>query len=353
PKLCKIKSAIGLRKQIGDKKGISNSLYNIGIIYQYLSNYKEAVNFLKESLNISKEINALDLVEKNSKSLYEIYKKTVNSKKALELYELYIATRDTLAKQDAMEQLIHLQAKRKYEEQKLTDSLKHEQKILLHQSEAKAQKQIIKRERIIRFGLIGFALLVLFSLGMIFISLKRTKLQKTIIETQHSDLTDSITYARRIQAAVLPSDRIVKQYLKNSFILYLPKDIVAGDFYWMEQSGDKILFAAADCTGHGVPGAMVSVICNNGLNRSVREHKITDPGKILDKTREIIMQEFEKSEDEVRDGMDIALCSLSGNKLQYAGAHNPLWLIRDKELIETKADRQPIGKFSKIQPFTT
>ena len=98
---------------------------------------------------------------------------------------------------------------------------------------------------------------------------------------------------------------------------------------------------------------ILSVICNNGLNRSVREHKITEPGKILDKTREIIIQEFEKSEDEVRDGMDIALCSLSGNKLQYAGAHNPLWLIRNGELIETKADRQPIGKFSKIQPFTT
>jgi len=121
----------------------------------------------------------------------------------------------------------------------------------------------------------------------------------------------------------------------------------------MEHTDDKVLFAAADCTGHGVPGAMVSVICNNGLNRSVREHGLTSPGKILDKTREVVIQEFEKSEEEVKDGMDIALCSLNGNKLQYAGAHNPLWIIRKGEIIETKANKQPIGKFDNPLPYTT
>ena len=110
---------------------------------------------------------------------------------------------------------------------------------------------------------------------------------------------------------------MVKEYLKESFILYKPKDVVAGDFYWMEQKDGKVLFAAADCTGHGVPGAMVSVVCNNGLNRSVREHGLTIPGEILDKTREIVVQEFKKSEEDVKDGMDIALCSIEGMKLQY------------------------------------
>jgi serine phosphatase RsbU (regulator of sigma subunit) len=128
---------------------------------------------------------------------------------------------------------------------------------------------------------------------------------------------------------------------------------VAGDFYWVEHKENKVLFAAADCTGHGVPGALVSVVCNNGLNRSVREYGLTDPGEILDKTRELVIQEFEKSEEEVKDGMDIALGSIEGNVLQYAGANNPLWIIRGGEVLETKADKQPIGKFELHKAFTT
>ena len=130
---------------------------------------------------------------------------------------------------------------------------------------------------------------------------------------------DSIIYAKRIQSAILPQMKVVKEYLKESFILYKPKDVVAGDFYWMENKDGKILFAAADCTGHGVPGAMVSVVCNNGLNRSVREHGLTIPGEILDKTREIVVNEFEKSEEDVKDGMDIALCTYDYKKKQLPG----------------------------------
>ena len=177
--------------------------------------------------------------------------------------------------------------------------------------------------------------------------------QKEIVEEAHKEITDSIAYAKRIQSAILPPQKWVKEYLKESFILYKPKDVVAGDFYWMEHKDGKVLFAAADCTGHGVPGAMVSVVCNNGLNRSVREYGLTDPGEILDKTREIVIQEFEKSEDEVKDGMDIALCSLEGTTLQYAGAHNPLWIVRNGEVLETKANKQPIGKFDNPLPYTT
>jgi len=115
------------------------------------------------------------------------------------------------------------------------------------------------------------------------------------------------------------------------------------------------LFAAADCTGHGVPGAMVSVVCNGGLNRSVREYGLTNPGEILDKTRDIVIEEFAKSEEEVKDGMDIALCSIKGKKLKYAGANNPLWIIQKDgtEVIQIKADKQPIGKYAQEHPFKT
>jgi serine phosphatase RsbU (regulator of sigma subunit) len=233
--------------------------------------------------------------------------------------------------------------------------------------------------------LIVIAGLILIFLVFIFNRLQVTRKQKSIIENQkevvelahteleekNKEITDSIQYAKRIQSAILPPLKVVKEYLQESFILYKPKDIVAGDFYWMETIGDEsrvmsnesptlktqhskhILFAAADCTGHGVPGAMVSVVCNNGLNRSVREYGLTDPGEILNKTREIVIAEFEKSEEEVKDGMDIALCSLEGNTLKYAGANNPLWIIRNGEIIETKADKQPIGKFEELLPYTT
>lgn len=195
---------------------------------------------------------------------------------------------------------------------------------------------------------------IIFSVVLKYRDKKKSNL---ILEEKNREITDSITYAKRIQHAILPPDKLIKEKLPNSFVLYKPKDIVAGDFYWLEQKNDTILFAAADCTGHGVPGAMVSVICNNGLNRSVREYGLTDPGAILDKTREIVIEEFSKSEDEVKDGMDIALCSLKledgGWKLKYAGANNPLWIIRNQEIIETKANKQPIGQFDNPEPYKT
>ncbi len=215
--------------------------------------------------------------------------------------------------------------------------------------------------------------------------------QRELLSEKNKEIIDSITYARRIQSAILPPARVVKEYLQESFILYKPKDIVAGDFYWLEHvrrdssfeggKGDVVLFAAADCTGHGVPGAMVSLVCHNALNSALREHHLIEPGKILDKTREIVAHEFEKSDEDVKDGMDIALCSLSlndtddgnsGRVLQYAGANNPLWIITsspegsnneeitplmasqgNRYLFEIKADKQPIGKYAEAKSFTT
>lgn len=176
---------------------------------------------------------------------------------------------------------------------------------------------------------------------------------RLILRVKNKEILDSINYAQRIQTAILPPTQFIRKNLNQVFILYKPKDIVAGDFYWMEATNEGVLFAVADCTGHGVPGAMVSVICNNALNRSVREYRLTDPGKILDKTREIVTGEFEKSEDDVKDGMDIALCRLQGERLYYSGAHNPLWIIRNNELIEIKANKQPVGKFDQSTPFNT
>ena len=179
--------------------------------------------------------------------------------------------------------------------------------------------------------------------------------KNTEITQKNKEIQQSIEYAKRIQKAILPPQELIAKYLSKSFVLYKPKDIVAGDFYWMQKIDGKILFAAADCTGHGIPGALVSIICNDGLNQSVEEHKLIDPGKILDKTRDIIVHVFEKSEEDVKDGMDISLCVLDqqNNSLQWSGANNPIWIIRNAEILETKPNKQSIGKTDKPTPFKT
>jgi serine phosphatase RsbU (regulator of sigma subunit) len=183
------------------------------------------------------------------------------------------------------------------------------------------------------------------------------KKEKEVVEYQKQEILDSIEYAKRIQATILPSPKVVKQYLDDSFILYLPKDIVAGDFYWMESvQNDKsliILFAACDCTGHGVPGALVSVVCHNALNRSVKEYGATEPAAILDKVAELVLDNF-SNDDDVKDGMDASLCALNTEtgELKWAGANNPLWIVRNNELLEFQANKQPIGKFDNRMPYT-
>jgi serine phosphatase RsbU (regulator of sigma subunit) len=183
---------------------------------------------------------------------------------------------------------------------------------------------------------------------------KEVEKQKQLIEEKNKEITASIQYALRIQTAILLPSRIVKKYLTDSFIIYKPKDIVAGDFYWIETIDDLVLFAACDSTGHGVPGAMVSVVCHNALNRAVREFNLLKPSDILDKTAAIVYESFSKSEDEIKDGMDISLCVLNTKTkcLEWAGAKNPVWLVKSGEFIEAKADKQSIGITEVVQPFT-
>jgi serine phosphatase RsbU (regulator of sigma subunit) len=181
--------------------------------------------------------------------------------------------------------------------------------------------------------------------------------QKLLVEEQNKEILDSIEYAKRIQTAILPPSKTVIELLKDSFVIYLPKDIVAGDFYWMDELGESIYFAACDCTGHGVPGAMVSVVCNYVLNASVNEFSLRSPGAIFDKSRELLVENFAKSDEDVKDGMDASLCALNfkTRKLQWSGANNPLWIYRTatSSIEEIKPDKQPIGKGYELKPFTT
>lgn len=180
--------------------------------------------------------------------------------------------------------------------------------------------------------------------------------QKNEIAEQKNEITDSLYYARRIQAAVLPPTSRLSSYLPEHFVLFIPRDIVSGDFYWSTVKDDKIVIAAADCTGHGVPGAFMSMLGVSFLNEIVNRIPLTNAGAILDALRIKVKDTLSQSGDIVhRDGMDIALCIIDKleMKMEYAGANNPLYMIRNNVISEIKADKMPIGKYEKSDHFTS
>ena len=338
---------------------------NIGVIYFDKKNYPKANEYYQKSLEIRKGLGSLQGLTDSYETLANINYELKNYKVAYDYQKLYVEGKEQILNGDITKQISEMNAK--YQSEKKASQIKLLRKE--QQTEKIKHLESTKRNNILLFSALIFIVLCVAIAFILFRSNKKQQKanvllenknteilrQKHLVEEKNAEILDSITYAKRIQNAILPPDKVVKEYLNDSFILYKPKDIVAGDFYWMEQKEGKVLFAAADCTGHGVPGAMVSVVCNNGLNRSVREYGLSDPGKILDETRRIVVEEFEKSEDDVKDGMDIAMCSLEGNILKYAGANNPLWILRkgSDSIEEIKATKQAIGKVDNPTPFTT
>lgn len=184
------------------------------------------------------------------------------------------------------------------------------------------------------------------------------ELQNRKLEVLYKHVTDSIRYAKRLQEAILPPMTIVHNLLPESFILYKPKDIVSGDFYWLNEKQDKVVIAAVDCTGHGVPGAFMSIVGNNMLNQIMREKPLTDAASILDELNIQAAKNINQNPEEgaVRDGMDLSLCvvDLKKRTIDYAGANNPIYIFRGKQFTEIKADKMPIGYLddSKQRKFT-
>ncbi|MCB0478014.1 MAG: tetratricopeptide repeat protein [Crocinitomicaceae bacterium] len=388
-----LEKALKLKIELEDSQGQALTLNRLASAYLEKGESNAAFRLYLKSFKLSEEIGVKEEIKDASKALARHYAKKLDYDSAYYYQSFYINVVESLSSERAAKKMAEMEAaaqKKEQEAEVARAEMKEEQ------SRLKAEQE--KRNSYYSYG--GLALSLIFGI-FIFnrfrVSQKQKKIievqkkqsdelrnlaeqQKELVEEKNKEILDSINYAKRIQTAILPPDKLIQQHLPNSFVLYKPKDIVAGDFYWMEVSKDKsksksseqeqelILIAAADCTGHGVPGAMVSVVCNNGLNRSVREFGLTDPGKILDKTREIVIKEFEKSEEEVKDGMDIAIVSIeqqqeggsalaqhSCSKLKYSGAHNPLWIIRkgSDDIEEIKANKQPIGKYAEPEPFTT
>lgn len=349
--------SLAIREKLNDKRGIANSCNNFGTLFQKQKKYDEAKKYLLRGLEIGQSMGAKDLIRYSYQILYNIEEEQGNKAQAFKYYKNYVSYGDSITNETNTKKQTEAEMQFKFDQQQAEEKLKEEKQNLIDQQQRQQQQYLL-------WTLLFIIFLILLFLGFINKQRKIEKDQKLLIhdqkilvEEKNREILDSITYAKRIQSAILPPDKLVKEFLTDSFILYKPKDIVAGDFYWIEPLKDKIIFAVADCTGHGVPGALISVVCHNALNRSVREFNLMDPAEILNKTREIILHEFQKSDDIVNDGMDISICSLDleHKTLLWSGANSPLWIIKSntKELIELKPAKQPIGQFTNYIPFET
>lgn len=378
--------SLKLMQELDNKYGIATTYSNIGNLYLAQNKLPKALEYGLKAMELSKQIAYPERIQGAANLLTAIYRKTGNYQKALEMFELNIVMRDSMNSQQNKKASIKNQFRYEYEKKAAADSIRvaEEKKVIAVQ---------LKQEKTQRYALYGgLALVALFGAFMfnrfrvtqrqkvlIEIKEKETQQQKKLVEEKQKEIVDSITYAKRLQEAILPPQEFVDKYVPGNFILYQPKDLVAGDFYWAECIGGLFFIAAADSTGHGVPGAMVSVVCSNALNRCVKEFGLTDTGKILDKCRELVLETFAKSGEEIKDGMDISLLCIdaANQKISWSGANNPLWYFslspsgnagvsasrrtgdvvlnasENVVLTEIKADKQPIGKTDDPKPFTT
>jgi tetratricopeptide (TPR) repeat protein len=362
-------NALKINKELGNKKGIAINLGNIGELYILLAKLKEGEIYLKQALALSDSIGTLDISKIYEYDLYRLYDTLGQYKLALEHFKKYIAARDTIESEKRIKEQAKLEAKFEYEMKEMKAKAEQEKREIALKSER-------KRNKIIMTSLIIGLILVLTFSFYIWRSLNITKKQKEIIEqakgiierqkeeleeqkqmveNKNKDIMDSINYALRIQQAILPDEKKWNRLLPDSFKLYLPKDVLAGDFYWLEENESYIYVAAADCTGHGVPGAMVSVVCSSALTKAVLEDKLINTNEILDRVREIVIEKMSSNEGQLRDGMDVCLVRINKNnrkEIQYSGANRPLYIVKANGVLEELSpDKQPIGWMEETSPF--
>lgn len=367
--LIKIYDAYKYWLEANDKEGIVIATGNLGKLSLLMGDDENALKYFLMSNKLSEEIHALTFQKGSLRSLAALYYKKGDYKTAYDYFSKYSDLRDKLYSDENSERMAEMQSRYEAEQK--------EQKIQLLMKERQLQDSELDKNRFfVNALLIGGLLLILLAftiynryrikqkandkLQVAFseIEQKNDKLTEVynileqnldVLAIRNKEIMDSINYAKRLQEAILPTDNFIHSLLPDSFVFYKPKDIVSGDFYWFEKHEGSVLFAAVDCTGHGVPGAFMSIVGYNLLNQVVNENGISQPGKILNMLNRNITKTLHQSEKEsvVKDGMDIGLCSINAErtKLEYAGAYNSLWMIRGKKLIEYKADKQPIGLF--------
>ena len=403
--------AFEIRKDLNNKKGIAMSFIDIGNIYEKESKYEDAVQSQLNAVKTAKEVGYKVALKGAYMSLSSVYEKLNNTKDALEYYKLFTAVKDSIFNKENSSKLIEMQTKfdtdRKEKEIALltkgreiqslqaiqqqfelenqkfetarrrreiefkgnelqSERLKNEAK----NKEIKIQEAEVKNQKMMRNFVAGGLFIACLFAFVLFVGIRQKhkanknlehknneiaeaykiiEISRDQIAEKNKNITDSINYAKRIQQAILPSKEEMNKTLKEYFILYKPKDIVSGDFYFYAERNEKIIVAVADCTGHGVPGAFMSMIGNDILNQIIMENGITRPSEILNHLNKGVKRALkqESVNSETIDGMDIAICSIDikSRKVEFSGAMRPLF-YSSYEVYKVAGDNASIGGYT-------
>lgn len=349
-----IGEALAIRESINDRKGMAVSTFILGTVQ-----YKER-KFADALANFNK---AKDLTHTQKLRNYEVECKEYAARclmalgrfaEADHLFTSMAEERDSIYSVELKDKVAEMDARYR--------TLEKDAEILKLNSEAEiADLKLRKREIFLAAAtLLAFLLSIL--MFMAYIAYRNKQRSNVLLEARNAEIsrqqieiTDSIRYAKNLQQAVLASEGTLRRILPDPLLIYQPKDIVSGDFYWADEVEGRVYFAVVDCTGHGVPGAFVSMVGHNALNRVVRDLRLTQPAEILDRLSQIVTETLNREEGlTVKDGMDVALCSYDPSTmiLEYAGAYSPMLLVRNGEQMLFKANRQPVGMTDVRTPFT-
>jgi len=387
--------ALTIYERINDQRGITMSYTDIGTLYQAQGLYAIARSYFQKALAIAQPLGLQDYLDDIYLNLAQTDSALAASgqnhlwKSAYLHHRLYAAYKDSVLNEASIRKQAQLESQ--YEYDKKTSLLKAEQE----KERALATAQLRQREtqRNLSLLALGISLIGLVTFAILYrkIRQQRDLIQKQSDEIQQKNLAleqynaelkstnqaleesnriiqqqaetllekneeilDSIRYAERIQRAILPSAEKWQRLLPESFVLYKPRDIVAGDFYWLEETERYIFLGVADATGHGVPGAFVSIVCANALHKAVLEEGLESPAEILWRVREVVVSQLTQAGEKVKDGMDIGLIRFAkGDRSQavFAGANRPLWIVSAEGLLEVAGTRQPIGYVEEPKPF--
>jgi tetratricopeptide (TPR) repeat protein len=346
-------SSLATQDKMGLNDKATGTLYSVGELYKKKGNPNKAKGYLQRALRAAKVNRAVEDQQKAYNMLSETYADMGDFKQSYEYQQLNAQLTDSLDRIVSTKDLAEMQVQ--------FEALRIERELVEINKEKEIQKERLGRQFLLRNFLIVLALLI-FLLAVLIYWRYRTKskanqeldkknreihAQKELVEEQHYEITSSITYAKRIQDAILPTMEEIREYLPESFVFYRPKAIVSGDFYWFAQTGDKVLVAAVDCTGHGVPGAFMSMIGNDLLNQIVNVEGKDSPDKILDQLHKEVQIALKQKHgvSENHDGMDVALVAIDKKKkqLEFASANRYLYLFGKDGLKEFEGQDKNIG----------
>lgn len=347
-----------LWSEIDDKEGIAIVGGNIGDVYLSRGDTAEALRYYKQSFLAAQKENILVFLRGSSHTISKIYANQHKTDSAFHYLSIYTQANDSLFNLESNRAIEDIQTK--YETEKKEQEINY-QKELVTQNEIE-----LRQQQTIIWGTSIAGVLLLILLTLTFYAFQQKKktsdklyLQKQIIEEKNRAITDSITYAERIQQAILRSEEYESKHLPEHFIFFKPKDIVSGDFYWAKEVDEYLYFAVADCTGHGVPGALMSMLGITLLNDIMASEKAISAGNLLDKLRTRIIKELNQkgNQNDSKDGMDISMVRLhrSTKEIQWAGSNNPLWILKKgtQEIVQITPDKQPIAFYPEMSPFTS